>query len=105
MSAPQALIEFFQKEATEYLDRLDQLLADAEQQAPDASTFLTQARALRGSATMTRLEGLPDLASTVERIATDCVRLRRCSASVHCCVRDTSARISASAPRTAKCNR
>lgn len=70
MSAPQALIEFFQKEASEYLDRLDQLLVDAEQQAPDASAFLTQARALRGSATMTRLEGLPDLASTVERIAT-----------------------------------
>ncbi len=69
MSAPQALIEFFQKEATEYLDRLDQLLADAEKIAPDATAFLTQARALRGSATMTRLDGLPDLASTVERIA------------------------------------
>ena len=30
MTAPQALIEFFQKEATEYLDRLDQLLAGDE---------------------------------------------------------------------------
>ena len=70
MMAPQALIEFFQKEATEYLDRLDQLLAPAESATPDASAFLTHARALRGSATMTRLEGLPDLASTVERIAT-----------------------------------
>ncbi len=70
MSAPQALIEFFQKEATEYLDRLDQLLSDAEQHVPDANAFLTHARALRGSATMTRLDGLPDLASTIERIAT-----------------------------------
>ena len=70
MTAPQALIEFFQKEATEYLDRLDQLLAPAESATPDANAFLTHARALRGSATMTRLEGLPDLASTVERIAT-----------------------------------
>ncbi|MBL0172204.1 MAG: Hpt domain-containing protein [Gemmatimonadaceae bacterium] len=70
MSAPQALIEFFQKEATEYLDRLDQLLSSAESATPDAATFLTHARALRGSATMTRLEGLPDLASTIERIAT-----------------------------------
>ena len=70
MSAPQALIEFFQKEATEYLDRLDQLLADAAESTPDASAFLTHARALRGSATMTRLDGLPDLASTIERIAT-----------------------------------
>jgi len=70
MSAPQALIEFFQKEATEYLDRLDQLLAGDEGHAPDAAAFLTHARALRGSATMTRLDGLPDLATTVERIAT-----------------------------------
>lgn len=68
MSAPQALIEFFQKEATEYLDRLDQLLVDPG--APDASAFLASARALRGSATMTRLDGLPDFASTLERIAT-----------------------------------
>lgn len=68
MTAPQALLEFFQKEATEYLDRLDQLLAGA--QAPDAAAFLSSARALRGSATMTRLDGLPDFASTLERIAT-----------------------------------
>ncbi len=70
MSAPQALIEFFQREAGEYLDRLDQLLASDDSATPDAATFLTHARALRGSATMTRLEGLPDLASTIERIAT-----------------------------------
>ena len=70
MSAPHALIEFFQKEAMEYLGRLDQLMVDAEEQTPDAALFLTNARALRGSATMTRLEGLPDLASTIERIAT-----------------------------------
>ena len=34
MSAPQALIAFFQKEAGEYLDRLDQLLADPAARAP-----------------------------------------------------------------------
>jgi chemotaxis protein histidine kinase CheA len=70
MSAPHALIEFFQKEAMEYLGRLDQLMALADDQTPDSAAFLTNARALRGSATMTRLEGLPDLASTIERIAT-----------------------------------
>ncbi len=70
MSAPQALIEFFQKEATEYLDRLDQLLTQSPSASPDAVAFLTHARALRGSATMTRLDGLPELASTIERIAT-----------------------------------
>ncbi|MGV3710449.1 MAG: Hpt domain-containing protein, partial [Gemmatimonas sp.] len=69
MSAPRALIEFFQQEAIEYLDRLQQLLAASENACPDASAFLTHARALRGSATMTRLEALPDLAATVERIA------------------------------------
>lgn len=69
MSAPQALIEFFQQEAIEYLDRLEQLLAASENACPDASAFLTHTRALRGSATMTRLEALPDLAATVERIA------------------------------------
>jgi chemotaxis protein histidine kinase CheA len=70
MSAPHALIEFFQQEAVEYLDRLEQLLAASENACPDAPAFLTHARALRGSAAMTRLEGLADLASTVERIAT-----------------------------------
>ncbi len=73
MSAPQALIEFFQKEAAEYLDRLDQLLSEAGQDAdvpPDAAALLANARALRGSATMTRLDGLPELTSTVERLAT-----------------------------------
>ncbi len=70
MSAPQALIEFFQKEAVEYLDRLDQLLIQSPSASPDAAAFLTHARALRGSATMTRLDGLPELASTIERIAT-----------------------------------
>lgn len=69
MSAPQALIEFFQQEAIEYLDRLEQLLAASENACPDATSFLTHARALRGSATMTRLEALPDLAATIERIA------------------------------------
>lgn len=70
MSAPPALIEFFQQEAVEYLDRLEQLLAASENACPDATSFLTHARALRGSATMTRLEALPDLAATIERIAT-----------------------------------
>jgi chemotaxis protein histidine kinase CheA len=64
------LIEFFRKEASEYLDRLDALLSGGDEVSPDGAAFLTSARALRGSATMTRLEGLPELASTVERIAT-----------------------------------
>jgi len=69
MSAPPALLGFFRQEASEYLDRLDQLLAGDELVAPDGASFLAQARALRGAASMTKLGGLPELASTVERIA------------------------------------
>jgi HPt (histidine-containing phosphotransfer) domain-containing protein len=70
MTVPTPLIEFFQQEAAEYLERLDQLLATADQGTPDAASFVAQARALRGSAMMTRLDGLTELAATVERIAT-----------------------------------
>jgi len=69
MNTPPALLGFFRQEATEYLDRLDQLLAGDELIAPDGASFLAQARALRGAASMTRLSGLPELASTMERIA------------------------------------
>jgi len=61
MSAPHALIEFFQKEAMEYLGHLDQMLADAQEQTPDAALFFTNAPAPRGSDTMPRLEGRRDV--------------------------------------------
>jgi chemotaxis protein histidine kinase CheA len=69
MSTPPALLAFFRQEAGEYLDRLDQLMATDTADAPDAATFLAQSRALRGAASMTKLTGLPELASTMERIA------------------------------------
>ncbi len=69
MSTPPALLSFFRQEATEYLDQLDQLLAGDDQQPPDGASFLAQARALRGSATMTRLGGLPEFTATLERVA------------------------------------
>ena len=69
MTVPAPLIEFFQQEAAEYLERLDQLLGNSEHGAPDAASFVAQARALRGSAMMTRLDGLSELCATVERIA------------------------------------
>lgn len=70
MTAPPALLEFFQKEAHEYVDRLEQLLDSVQDRLGDPTAFLTHARALRGSATMTRLDGLSELASTIERLAT-----------------------------------
>lgn len=69
MTTPPALLEFFQKEAAEYLDRMDRLVTDAVTAMPDAAAFVTHARALRGSAAMSRLDGLADFASTIERIA------------------------------------
>ena len=49
MTVPHALLEFFQKEANEYLDRLEQLLASASDRFVDPTAFLTHARAVRGS--------------------------------------------------------
>ncbi len=69
MNTPPALLSFFRQEAGEYLDRLDQLLLGDDAVAPDGATFLSQTRALRGAATMTRLPGLPELAATLERVA------------------------------------
>lgn len=85
MTVPAPLIEFFQQEAAEYLERLDQLLEGASGVSaggvggpggastasgfPDGASFVAQARALRGSAMMTRLDGLAELCATVERIA------------------------------------
>ncbi len=69
MSTPPALLTFFRQEAAEYLDQLEQLLAGPDSEAPDGPTFLSHARALRGSATMTRLGGLPEFTATLERLA------------------------------------
>jgi chemotaxis protein histidine kinase CheA len=69
MTVPAPLIEFFQQEAAEYLERLDQVLSTPDHGVPDAASFVAQARALRGSAMMTRLDGLSELCATVERIA------------------------------------
>lgn len=69
MSTPPALLTFFRQEAVEYLDQLEQLLAGPDTEAPDGATFLSHARALRGSATMTRLGGLPEFTATLERLA------------------------------------
>jgi hypothetical protein len=69
MTTPAALLAFFRQEASEHLDQLDRLLAGEAGEAPDGATFLAHTRALRGSAAMTRLGGLPEFAATVERVA------------------------------------
>ncbi len=61
------LLDFFVLEASDYVDRLQRLVATDEPQGPDAATLLKLARGLRGSAVMARLTSFADAASGVER--------------------------------------
>jgi chemotaxis protein histidine kinase CheA len=63
------LLDFFTLEAGEYLERLDGLLAQAGVGPPALDPFLTDARALRGSATMARQTAIADVAASLERLA------------------------------------
>jgi HPt (histidine-containing phosphotransfer) domain-containing protein len=69
VSGPSSVIDFFAIEAAEYLDRIDDLLAGAPEQAPDAEALARTARALRGSASMARQTELADLAGAIEQTA------------------------------------
>ncbi len=72
MSSPTAsFLDFFVLEATEYIDKIDGLVSRASDSAalpPDAEAMQRAARALRGSATMARLQSFADLASSVESV-------------------------------------
>lgn len=68
MISSAGLLDFFILEATDYVERLDGLVAAAGDSGPDADAFARHARALRGSATMAKLGGMAELAGSVERI-------------------------------------
>ncbi|MFN2635766.1 MAG: hypothetical protein ABR585_01900 [Gemmatimonadaceae bacterium] len=74
MTSPGRLLDFFTLEASEYLTRLETLVTGQSMQASDASHFAAAARGLRGSATMAKANGVQQLATTVERIATGVVQ-------------------------------
>lgn len=61
------LLDFFVLEASDYVDRLQRLVASDEPQGPDSATLLKLARGLRGSAVMARLGSFADAASGLER--------------------------------------
>ncbi len=61
------LLDFFVLEASDYVDRLQRLVATDEPQGPDSATLLKLARGLRGSAVMARLTSFAEAASGVER--------------------------------------
>ena len=70
MSSSIGLLDFFVLEASDYVERLDGMLATGKPLAgADAEQFARQARALRGSATMARQGTLAELAGGVERAA------------------------------------
>ncbi|MBV9881343.1 MAG: hypothetical protein JO180_12640 [Gemmatirosa sp.] len=69
-AAPSGAVDFFAIEASEYLDRLDALVASAgAERAPDGDALARTARALRGAATMARQAPLAELASAMEAVA------------------------------------
>jgi chemotaxis protein histidine kinase CheA len=69
MTASTGVLDFFIVEASEYIERLDDLLAHAGPAGPNADSFGRYARALRGSATMSRQYGIADVAGAIERVA------------------------------------
>jgi chemotaxis protein histidine kinase CheA len=69
MTSSVGVLDFFVVEANEYIGRLDGVLAAAGEGEPDLETFGRFARALRGSATMSRQQGIATLAAGLERVA------------------------------------
>ena len=69
MSSSAGVLDFFIAEANEYIERLDSLLASSGIHGPDAAAFARNARMLRGSATMSRREGIASVAAALERVA------------------------------------
>jgi chemotaxis protein histidine kinase CheA len=68
MSSSVGLLDFFILEASEYLERLDGIVAAAGAGAPDLEAFTGYARRLRGSSTMARLASLSEVAAGIERL-------------------------------------
>ena len=63
------LLDFYVVEATEYIDRIDALVTRAGHSAPDGQSLVSAARALRGSSTMAKAEGMATLALALEHVA------------------------------------
>ncbi|HJU72688.1 MAG TPA: Hpt domain-containing protein, partial [Gemmatimonadaceae bacterium] len=63
------LLDFYVVEATEYIDRIDALVTRAGTMAPDGQSLVSAARALRGSSTMAKAEGMATLALALEHVA------------------------------------
>jgi chemotaxis protein histidine kinase CheA len=69
MSSSAGVLDFFIVEANEYIERLDSLIASGGASGPEPTAFARNARMLRGSATMSRREGIASVAAALERVA------------------------------------
>ena len=63
------LLDFFTLEASEYVEQLDTLVSQASDAPPPPDAFARALRALRGSATMAKVDGVAALATAMERLA------------------------------------
>lgn len=68
MNGSPELLEFYLVEATEYLDALDQIVAETGG-PPDGNAFIATARALRGASSMAKVEPVATIATTLEELA------------------------------------
>src|SRR5689334_15266585 len=62
------LLDFFVLEASEYTEQLDAAISKASGKVPDLDIFTRNSRALRGSATMARVDGIAKVATGLERL-------------------------------------
>lgn len=67
MSQSANVLDFFILEANEYIDRLDVVLGAPGADGPEVAELVRPARALRGSATMSRQHRMAELATALER--------------------------------------
>ncbi|GAC1649179.1 MAG: hypothetical protein NVS4B3_05830 [Gemmatimonadaceae bacterium] len=69
MTSSGGLLEYFVLEASEYIEHLDAAVAAVGHAAPDAEAMTRYARAIRGSATMSRQSAIADVAGGIERVS------------------------------------
>lgn len=70
MTSPQptGVIELFVLQASDYIEQIDAVLNGAGSSGADGEALARGARMLRGSATMTRVPGIAEIAAGIERI-------------------------------------
>ena len=65
---PSGVLDLFILQASDYIDQLDGALNAAGPQGPDGEALARAARMLRGSATMTKVLGVAEVAAGLERV-------------------------------------